>query len=170
MHSTDHGNKAIITCAITGVLTDPGQHHVPVTPEQLAKEARRAYDAGAAMATAGATQELRLAFRAKILPELLGVDIHEGELRYGEFLLPLDEPLDQFRSIRASRADDADLQSIHDVLRPPISILLSPRCADGSCRRARPTHANRLFVRQVDPSSPREYLIIECRTPPSGDY
>ena len=29
-------NKAIITCAITGVLTDPGQHHVPVTPEQLA--------------------------------------------------------------------------------------------------------------------------------------
>ena len=36
MHSTDHGNKAIITCAITGVLTDPGQHHVPVTPEQLA--------------------------------------------------------------------------------------------------------------------------------------
>ena len=49
MHSTDHGNKAIITCAITGVLTDPGQHHVPVTPEQLAKEARRAYDAGAAV-------------------------------------------------------------------------------------------------------------------------
>ena len=42
-------NKAIITCAITGVLTDPGQHHVPVTPEQLAKEARRAYDAGAAV-------------------------------------------------------------------------------------------------------------------------
>ncbi len=49
MHSTDHGNKAIITCAITGVLTDPGQHHVPVTPEQLAQEARRAYDAGAAV-------------------------------------------------------------------------------------------------------------------------
>ena len=42
-------NKAIITCAITGVLTDPGQHPVPVTPEQLAKEARRAYDAGAAV-------------------------------------------------------------------------------------------------------------------------
>ena len=49
MHSTDHSNKAIITCAITGVLTDPGQHHVPVTPEQLAQEARRAYDAGAAV-------------------------------------------------------------------------------------------------------------------------
>ena len=42
-------DKAIITCSITGVLTDPGQHHVPVTPEQLAQEARRAYDAGASV-------------------------------------------------------------------------------------------------------------------------
>ena len=42
-------DKAIITCSITGVLTDPNQHHVPVTPEQLAKEARRAYDAGASV-------------------------------------------------------------------------------------------------------------------------
>ena len=42
-------DKAIITCSITGVLTDPTQHHVPVTPEQLAAEARRAYDAGASV-------------------------------------------------------------------------------------------------------------------------
>ena len=42
-------DKAIITCSITGVLTDPNQHHVPVTPEQLAQEARRAYDAGASV-------------------------------------------------------------------------------------------------------------------------
>ncbi|NMM89965.1 3-keto-5-aminohexanoate cleavage protein [Rhodococcus sp. SRB_17] len=42
-------DKAILTCAITGVLTDPAQHHVPVTPEQLAHEARRAVDAGAAV-------------------------------------------------------------------------------------------------------------------------
>ena len=49
MQSAEHSNKAIITCAITGVLTDPGQHHVPVTPEHMAKEARRAYDAGAAV-------------------------------------------------------------------------------------------------------------------------
>ena len=41
--------KAIITCSITGVLTDPEQHHVPVTPAQLAQEARRAYDAGASV-------------------------------------------------------------------------------------------------------------------------
>ena len=42
-------DKAIITCSITGVLTDPTQHHVPVTPAQLAQEARRAYDAGASV-------------------------------------------------------------------------------------------------------------------------
>lgn len=41
--------KAVITCALTGVLTDPEQHHVPVTPEQMAKEARRARDAGASI-------------------------------------------------------------------------------------------------------------------------
>ena len=41
--------KAVITCALTGVLTDPEQHHVPVTPEQMAQEARRARDAGASI-------------------------------------------------------------------------------------------------------------------------
>ena len=42
-------NKAIITCALTGVLTDPRQHPVPVTPEEMAREAKAAYDAGAAV-------------------------------------------------------------------------------------------------------------------------
>jgi len=41
--------KAIVTCALTGVLTDPARHSVPVTPEEMAEEARRAYDAGACM-------------------------------------------------------------------------------------------------------------------------
>lgn len=41
--------KAIITCALTGVLTDPKQHPVPVTPEEMAAEARRAFDAGASI-------------------------------------------------------------------------------------------------------------------------
>lgn len=40
---------AVITCAITGVLTDPTQHPVPVTPEELAREAKRATDAGASV-------------------------------------------------------------------------------------------------------------------------
>ena len=41
--------KAIVTCALTGVLTDPQRHHVPVTPHEMAEEARRAFDAGASM-------------------------------------------------------------------------------------------------------------------------
>jgi 3-keto-5-aminohexanoate cleavage enzyme len=40
---------AVLTCALTGVLTDPAQHPVPVTPEQMAQEARRARDAGASV-------------------------------------------------------------------------------------------------------------------------
>jgi 3-keto-5-aminohexanoate cleavage enzyme len=42
-------DKVIISCALTGVLTDPRQFPVPVTPEQMAAEARRAFDAGAAI-------------------------------------------------------------------------------------------------------------------------
>ncbi|MFZ1102384.1 MAG: 3-keto-5-aminohexanoate cleavage protein, partial [Hyphomicrobiaceae bacterium] len=42
-------DKAIITCALTGVLTDPRQHPVPVTPEEMAREAKAAWDAGAAI-------------------------------------------------------------------------------------------------------------------------
>lgn len=42
-------DKAILSCALTGVLTDPKQHPVPVTPEQMAVSAREAYDAGAAI-------------------------------------------------------------------------------------------------------------------------
>lgn len=42
-------NKAVICCALNGVLTDPAQHNVPVTPEEMAAEARRAYDEGASV-------------------------------------------------------------------------------------------------------------------------
>ena len=42
-------NKAVITCALNGVLTDPKQHNVPVTPEQMAREAKAAFDAGASI-------------------------------------------------------------------------------------------------------------------------
>ena len=41
--------KAILTCALTGVLTDPTQHPVPVTPAQMAAEAKAAFEAGAAI-------------------------------------------------------------------------------------------------------------------------
>ncbi|MEZ4362586.1 MAG: 3-keto-5-aminohexanoate cleavage protein [Kofleriaceae bacterium] len=43
------GDKAIVTCALTGVLTDPRQHPVPVTPAQMAAEARAAFAAGASI-------------------------------------------------------------------------------------------------------------------------
>ncbi len=42
-------NQAILTCALTGVLTNPQQHPVPVTPAQMAAEARDAFHAGAAI-------------------------------------------------------------------------------------------------------------------------
>jgi uncharacterized protein (DUF849 family) len=42
-------DKAILTCALTGVLTDPAQHPVPVTPAQMAAEARDAFNAGASI-------------------------------------------------------------------------------------------------------------------------
>lgn len=42
-------DKAILTCALTGVLTDPAQHPVPVTAAEMAAAAREAFDAGASI-------------------------------------------------------------------------------------------------------------------------
>jgi uncharacterized protein (DUF849 family) len=42
-------DKAILTCALNGVLTDPKRHPVPVTPAGCAISAREAMDAGAAV-------------------------------------------------------------------------------------------------------------------------
>lgn len=42
-------DPVVITCALTGVLTDPVQHPVPVTPEQMAREAKAAFDEGASV-------------------------------------------------------------------------------------------------------------------------
>ena len=39
--------KAVVTCALTGVLTNPNQHPVPVTTSEMAKSAKDAFDAGA---------------------------------------------------------------------------------------------------------------------------
>lgn len=44
-----HTDKAILTCAVTGVLTDPERFPVPVTAEQMASSCKEAYDAGAAI-------------------------------------------------------------------------------------------------------------------------
>jgi uncharacterized protein (DUF849 family) len=42
-------HKAILTCALNGVLTNPAQHNVPVTPAQMAAAARGAFNEGAAI-------------------------------------------------------------------------------------------------------------------------
>lgn len=42
-------DKAILTCALNGVLTNPKQHPVPVTAAEMAASARQAYDAGASI-------------------------------------------------------------------------------------------------------------------------
>lgn len=42
-------DPAILTCALTGVLTNPQQYPVPVTPIQMAAEARDAFNAGASI-------------------------------------------------------------------------------------------------------------------------
>ena len=35
-------DKAVLTCALNGVLTNPKTHPVPVTPEQMAASAKAA--------------------------------------------------------------------------------------------------------------------------------
>ncbi len=42
-------DRAILTCALTGVLTDPERFDVPVTPAQMAASAREAVNEGAAV-------------------------------------------------------------------------------------------------------------------------
>lgn len=42
-------DKVVITCALNGVLTNPQHHPVPYTPAEMARSAREAYDAGAAV-------------------------------------------------------------------------------------------------------------------------
>jgi len=39
--------KAVLTCALTGALTDPSMANLPVTPEEMAESARQAWDQGA---------------------------------------------------------------------------------------------------------------------------
>ena len=42
-------DKAVLTCALNGVLTNPKTHPVPVTPDEMAASAREAFDAGASV-------------------------------------------------------------------------------------------------------------------------
>jgi 3-keto-5-aminohexanoate cleavage enzyme len=42
-------DKTVVTCALTGVLTDPAVYPAPVRPEEMAREAKRAVDEGASI-------------------------------------------------------------------------------------------------------------------------
>lgn len=42
-------DKVVVTCALTGVLTDPARFNVPVTPAEMAAAAAEAYNAGASV-------------------------------------------------------------------------------------------------------------------------
>lgn len=42
-------DKVILTCSVNGVLTDPRTHPVPVTPAEMARSAREAFEQGAAI-------------------------------------------------------------------------------------------------------------------------
>ncbi len=44
-----NSDKVIVTCALTGVLTNPAQHPVPVTPEEMAQSAKEAFESGASV-------------------------------------------------------------------------------------------------------------------------
>jgi len=46
---TASSDLAVVTCALTGVLTNPAQHPVPVTTEEMAAAAKEATDAGASV-------------------------------------------------------------------------------------------------------------------------
>jgi uncharacterized protein (DUF849 family) len=41
--------KAVVTCALTGLLTDPAKFYVPVTPGEMADAAERSHSAGASV-------------------------------------------------------------------------------------------------------------------------
>lgn len=42
-------SKTVVTCALTGLLTNPAIHNVPVTPEEMADHTEQAFNAGASI-------------------------------------------------------------------------------------------------------------------------
>ena len=42
-------DKVVVTCALTGLLTDPAKFNVPVTPEEMAAAAEESHNAGASV-------------------------------------------------------------------------------------------------------------------------
>lgn len=93
-------DPAVVTCALTGVLTNPAQHPVPVTPAEMATAARQAWDAGATV-----------------------VHIHYRDQRPGMGFLPTWEPEICAEIVDAIRAEVPGLliNSSTGVVGPDIS-------------------------------------------------
>ena len=45
----NQNDKVVVTCALTGLLTDPAKFNVPVTPEEMADAAEQSHNAGASV-------------------------------------------------------------------------------------------------------------------------
>ena len=66
-------SKAVVTCALTGVLTNPAKHPVPVTVDEMAAAAKEAFDAGASvMHVHFRKQEPGMGFLPSWEPEVAG--------------------------------------------------------------------------------------------------
>ena len=89
-------DKAVLTCALTGALTNPTQHNVPVTPEEMADAAEQAWNEGAVMGVASgqaAKREWLPLLKEEMLPgthwQTIAVgraeiwDLHRGALELG---------------------------------------------------------------------------------------
>src|SRR4051812_44255845 len=68
--------KVIITCALTGVLTDPVKHRVPVTPKEMADAAQVAFNEGASVVHChfrqqGANQGHRASWNPELAAEIV---------------------------------------------------------------------------------------------------
>ena len=69
-------DKVVVTCALTGVLTNPDKFPVPVTPEQMADAAEQAFNAGATIAHCHfRSQEPGMGFMPSWDPEVGGAII-----------------------------------------------------------------------------------------------
>jgi uncharacterized protein (DUF849 family) len=58
-------DKIVVTCAVTGVLTDPKRFNVPVTPDEMAEATKQAHDQGASI-----VHTILAAIRARV-PEII---------------------------------------------------------------------------------------------------
>jgi len=81
-------DKVVVTCALTGVLTNPDRFPVPVTPEQMADAAEQAFNAGATIAHCHfRQQEPGLGYLPSWEPEVAGLIIDAIRQRVPDMII-----------------------------------------------------------------------------------